>query len=67
MCRGNYRSAWFSFGGYDFVAEAVFSGLQADGYFLEYDDERSGTFDPLRFVPEDKIVVLGLTGRSAPA
>ena len=60
MCRGNYRSAWFSSGGYDFVAEAVFSGLHADGYFLEYDDERSGTFEPLRFVPAGKMVVLGL-------
>ncbi len=41
MCRGNYRSAWFSSGGYDFVAEAVFSGLQADAFFLEYDDDRA--------------------------
>jgi 5-methyltetrahydropteroyltriglutamate--homocysteine methyltransferase len=67
MCRGNYRSAWFSSGGYDFVAEAVFSGLQADGFFLEYDDERSGTFEPLRFVPDDKLVVLGLVTTKTPA
>jgi hypothetical protein len=67
MCRGNYRSAWFSSGGYDFVAEAVFSGLQADGFFLEYDDERSGTFEPLRFVPRDKVVVLGLVTTKTPA
>jgi 5-methyltetrahydropteroyltriglutamate--homocysteine methyltransferase len=67
MCRGNYRSAWFSSGGYDFVAEAVFPGLQADGYFLEYDDERSGTFEPLRFVPRDKVVVLGLVTTKTPA
>ena len=49
MCRGNYQSAWFSTGGYDFVAEAVFGGLRVDGLFLEYDDERSGSFEPLRF------------------
>ena len=67
MCRGNYRSAWFSSGGYDFVAEAVFSGLQADGFFLEYDDDRSGTFEPLRFVPDGKIVVLGLVTTKIPA
>ena len=59
MCRGNYRSAWFSSGGYDFVAEDVFGGLKVDGLFLEYDDERSGTFEPLRFVPDDQVVVLG--------
>jgi 5-methyltetrahydropteroyltriglutamate--homocysteine methyltransferase len=67
MCRGNYRSAWFSSGGYDYVAEAVFSGLQADGFFLEYDDDRSGTFEPLRFVPPGKIVVLGLVTTKTPA
>jgi 5-methyltetrahydropteroyltriglutamate--homocysteine methyltransferase len=66
MCRGNYRSAWFSSGGYDFVAEEVFSGLQADGFFLEYDDARSGTFEPLRFVPADKVVVLGLVTTKTP-
>ena len=47
-------------GSYDFVAEALFSGLDVDGFFLEYDDERSGGFEPLRFVPRDKVVVLGL-------
>ncbi len=57
MCRGNYRSAWFSSGGYDFVAEDVFGGLKVDGLFLEYDDERSGTFEPLRFVPDDQVVL----------
>src|SRR5580658_4322056 len=67
MCRGNYRSLWFSSGGYDFVAEAVFSGLQVDGFFLEYDDDRSGTFEPLRFVPADKLVVLGLVTTKTPA
>jgi 5-methyltetrahydropteroyltriglutamate--homocysteine methyltransferase len=60
MCRGNFRSAWFSSGGYDHVAEEVFSCLEVDGFFLEYDDERSGSFEPLQFVPPDKVVVLGL-------
>jgi 5-methyltetrahydropteroyltriglutamate--homocysteine methyltransferase len=60
MCRGNYRSSWAASGGYDFVAEALFSELAVDGFFLEYDDERSGGFEPLRFVPEGKQVVLGL-------
>jgi 5-methyltetrahydropteroyltriglutamate--homocysteine methyltransferase len=59
-CRGNHRSAWVAAGGYDPVAEAVFNELNVDGFFLEYDDERSGTFEPLRFVPKDKMVVLGL-------
>jgi 5-methyltetrahydropteroyltriglutamate--homocysteine methyltransferase len=60
MCRGNYRSSWAAEGGYDFVAEALFNELDVDGFFLEYDDERSGTFEPLRFVPPGKRVVLGL-------
>jgi 5-methyltetrahydropteroyltriglutamate--homocysteine methyltransferase len=60
MCRGNYRSSWAAEGGYDFVAEALFGELDVDGFFLEYDDTRSGTFAPLRFVPKGKMVVLGL-------
>jgi 5-methyltetrahydropteroyltriglutamate--homocysteine methyltransferase len=60
MCRGNFRSSWAAAGGYDFVAEALFSELAVDGFFLEFDDERSGGFEPLRFVPEGKMVVLGL-------
>ncbi len=60
MCRGNFRSSWAAEGGYDFVAEALFNELEVDGFFLEYDDERSGTFEPLRFVPKGKQVVLGL-------
>jgi 5-methyltetrahydropteroyltriglutamate--homocysteine methyltransferase len=60
MCRGNYRSSWVASGGYDHVAEALFGELKVDGYFLEYDDARSGGFEPLRFVPKGKIVVLGL-------
>ena len=60
MCRGNFRSSWVAEGGYDFVAEALFGGLNVDGFFLEYDDARSGGFEPLRFVPKGKLVVLGL-------
>jgi 5-methyltetrahydropteroyltriglutamate--homocysteine methyltransferase len=60
LCRGNFRSSWAASGGYDFVAEALFSQLDVDGFFLEYDDERSGGFEPLRFVPPGKMVVLGL-------
>ena len=60
LCRGNFRSSWVASGGYDFVAEALFGELAVDGFFLEYDDERSGGFEPLRFVPPGKSVVLGL-------
>jgi 5-methyltetrahydropteroyltriglutamate--homocysteine methyltransferase len=60
MCRGNFRSSWAAEGGYDFVAEALFGDLGVDGFFLEYDDARSGGFEPLRYVPKDKYVVLGL-------
>ncbi|RCW46987.1 5-methyltetrahydropteroyltriglutamate--homocysteine methyltransferase [Halopolyspora algeriensis] len=60
MCRGNYRSSWAAEGSYEFVAEALFGELDVEGFFLEFDDERSGGFEPLRFVPRDKVVVLGL-------
>jgi 5-methyltetrahydropteroyltriglutamate--homocysteine methyltransferase len=60
LCRGNFRSSWAASGGYDHVAEALFGDLNVDGYFLEFDDARSGTFAPLRFVPKGKKVVLGL-------
>lgn len=60
MCRGNFRSSWAAEGGYDYVAEALFGGLEVDGFFLEYDDARSGGFEPLRFVPPGRSVVLGL-------
>jgi 5-methyltetrahydropteroyltriglutamate--homocysteine methyltransferase len=60
LCRGNLRSSWMAQGSYEFVAEALFNELQVDGFFLEFDDERSGGFEPLRFVPEGKLVVLGL-------
>jgi 5-methyltetrahydropteroyltriglutamate--homocysteine methyltransferase len=60
MCRGNFRSSWAAEGSYDFVAEALFSELDVDGFFMEWDDERSGGFEPLRFLPKGKVVVLGL-------
>jgi 5-methyltetrahydropteroyltriglutamate--homocysteine methyltransferase len=60
LCRGNFRSSWAASGSYDFVAEALFGELDVDGFFLEFDDERSGGFEPLRFVPPGKMVVLGL-------
>jgi 5-methyltetrahydropteroyltriglutamate--homocysteine methyltransferase len=66
LCRGNNQSMWAAEGGYDFVAEALFGDLQVDGFFLEYDDERSGTFEPLRFVPKGKRVVLGLVTTKRP-
>jgi len=60
MCRGNNQSMWAAEGSYDFVAEAVFGSLEVDGFFCEWDDERSGGFEPLRYVPKGKRVVLGL-------
>ncbi len=60
LCRGNFQSAWAAEGGYEPVAEALLDELKVDGYFLEYDDERSGGFAPLRYTPKGKIVVLGL-------
>ncbi|HEX8976653.1 MAG TPA: 5-methyltetrahydropteroyltriglutamate--homocysteine S-methyltransferase [Solirubrobacteraceae bacterium] len=66
LCRGNNQSMWVAEGGYEFVAEALFGDLNVDGYFLEFDDERSGTFEPLRFVPAGKRVVLGLVTTKSP-
>jgi 5-methyltetrahydropteroyltriglutamate--homocysteine methyltransferase len=66
LCRGNYQSMWVASGGYDFVAEALFNELDVNGFFLEYDDERSGGFEPLRFVPPGKQVVLGLVTTKRP-
>ncbi len=60
LCRGNNRSHWYAEGGYDAIAERLFHELAVDRFLLEYDDERSGGFEPLRFVPKGKIVVLGL-------
>lgn len=59
ICRGNFRSTWFSSGGYEPVAETLFGGCKVDGFFLEYDTERAGGFEPLRFIG-DQTVVLGL-------
>jgi methionine synthase II (cobalamin-independent) len=59
-CRGNFRSSWVAEGSYEFVAEALFNELDVDAFFLEFDDERSGGFEPLRFLPKGKLVVLGL-------
>ena len=60
MCRGNFQSSWVAEGSYEFVAEVLFNELAVDGFFMEFDDSRSGGFEPLRFVPRDKYVVLGL-------
>jgi 5-methyltetrahydropteroyltriglutamate--homocysteine methyltransferase len=61
LCRGNFRSHWVASGGYEPVAEVLFNQINADAYFMEYDTDRAGGFEPLRFVPRgDKIVVLGL-------
>lgn len=60
LCRGNNRSHWYAEGGYDSIAEKMFTSMHVDRFLLEYDDARSGTFEPLRFVPKDKTVVLGL-------
>ena len=65
-CRGNFKSTWMASGGYDSVADTVFSRLNVNAFFLEYDDERSGGFEPLRFVPKDKRVVLGLISSKLP-
>jgi 5-methyltetrahydropteroyltriglutamate--homocysteine methyltransferase len=66
LCRGNNRSHWYAEGGYDAIAEQLFGTLDVDRFLLEYDDERSGTFEPLRFVPRGKTVVLGLVSSKRP-
>jgi len=60
MCRGNHASSWVAAGGYDPIAETVFSGINIHGLFLEYDSPRAGSFEPLRYLGKDKIAVLGL-------
>jgi 5-methyltetrahydropteroyltriglutamate--homocysteine methyltransferase len=67
LCRGNFRSTWFAEGSYEPVAEVLFNELDVDAYFLEYDDERSGDFRPLRFVPANKTIVLGLVSSKVAA
>ena len=66
LCRGNNRSHWYAEGGYDAIAEKLFTTMAADRFLLEYDDERSGTFEPLRFIPKNKTVVLGLVSSKLP-
>jgi 5-methyltetrahydropteroyltriglutamate--homocysteine methyltransferase len=66
LCRGNNRSHWYAEGGYDAIAERLFHELAVDRFLLEYDDERSGTFEPLRLVPKGKTVVLGLVSTKRP-
>jgi 5-methyltetrahydropteroyltriglutamate--homocysteine methyltransferase len=66
LCRGNNRSHWYAEGGYDSIAEKLFGSMAVDRFLLEYDDERSGTFEPLRLVPRDKTVVLGLISSKKP-
>ncbi len=65
-CRGNFKSTWLASGSYDYVAETVFSRLNVDAFFLEYDTDRAGGFEPLRYVPKGKIVVLGLVSSKVP-
>jgi 5-methyltetrahydropteroyltriglutamate--homocysteine methyltransferase len=60
LCRGNFRSTFMGSGGYEAQQEVLFERIDVDGYFMEYDDERSGGFEPLRLLPRDKFVVLGL-------
>ena len=66
LCRGNNRSHWYAEGGYDAIAEKLFATMRVDRFLLEYDDERSGTFEPLRFIPRGKQVVLGLVSSKLP-
>jgi 5-methyltetrahydropteroyltriglutamate--homocysteine methyltransferase len=66
LCRGNNQSGWFGEGGYDPVAEVLFNKINVDSYFLEYETERAGGFEPLRFVPKNKTVVLGLVSSKLP-
>jgi 5-methyltetrahydropteroyltriglutamate--homocysteine methyltransferase len=66
LCRGNNRSHWYAEGGYDAIAEKLFATMAVDRFLLEYDDDRSGTFEPLRLVPRDKTVVLGLISSKKP-
>ncbi len=66
LCRGNNRSHWYASGGYDAIAEKLFNTLEVDRFSLEYDDERSGSFEPLRFVPKGKVVILGIVTTKKP-
>jgi 5-methyltetrahydropteroyltriglutamate--homocysteine methyltransferase len=67
LCRGNYKGQWMAAGGYEPVADKLFNAAEVDAFFLEYDTERAGGFEPLRFVPAGKTVVLGLVSSKTPA
>jgi len=67
LCRGNFRSRWMASGGYEPVAARLFNDFPVDVYFLEYDSQRAGDFSPLRHVPKDRRVVLGLVSSKTPA
>ncbi len=66
FCRGNNQGKWLGAGGYDYVAERIFNGLDIDAFFMEYDSPRAGSFEPLRFMPDDKHVILGLVSTKIP-
>jgi 5-methyltetrahydropteroyltriglutamate--homocysteine methyltransferase len=66
LCRGNNQSQWYAEGGYDPIAEKLFNQLNVDTFLLEYESQRAGTFEPLRFVPRNKTVVLGLVSSKVP-
>src|SRR5262249_12309821 len=66
LCRGNNQGKWIGEGGYDAVAEQIFTGLTVDAFFLEYDSPRAGSFAPLRYMPKDRHVVLGLVTTKTP-
>ncbi len=66
ICRGNHKSMFYASGGYDRIAEQVFQRSRFDRFLLEYDDDRSGTFAPLKHVPDDRVVVLGLISSKTP-
>jgi len=66
LCRGNQRSMWHREGAYDAIAERLFNALPHDRFLLEYDTPRAGSFEPLRFVPKGRVVVLGLVSTKVP-
>ena len=66
ICRGNFAGAWVASGGYEPVAEVVFNEINVDGFFLEFDSDRAGGFEPLRFLPKDKVAVIGLVTTKSP-
>ena len=66
ICRGNHKSMFYASGGYDRIAQQIFCRARFHRFLLEYDDERSGTFEPLRYVPDDRVVVLGLVSSKTP-